>query len=52
MVYANNQMETGYLFALVIAATALGFTFFFVVTFLEWLALHNWHESKREAAAE
>lgn len=52
MIYANNQMETGYLFALVLAATALGFTFFFVVTFVEWLALHNWHESKRQYAAE
>jgi NitT/TauT family transport system permease protein len=52
MIYANNQMETSYLFALVIAATALGFTFFFVVTFLEWMALHNWHESKRQGAAE
>ncbi|HEX7730500.1 MAG TPA: ABC transporter permease [Terracidiphilus sp.] len=50
--YASNQMETAYLFALVIAATVLGFTFFFVVMFFEWLALHNWHESAREAGAE
>jgi NitT/TauT family transport system permease protein len=47
IIYANNQMETPYLFALVFAATALGFSFFFVVMFLEWLALHNWHESSR-----
>jgi NitT/TauT family transport system permease protein len=33
------------LFALVFAATVLGFSFFFIVMFLEWLALHNWHES-------
>jgi NitT/TauT family transport system permease protein len=45
IIYANNQMETSYLFALVLAATVLGFSFFFVVAFLEWLALHNWHES-------
>jgi NitT/TauT family transport system permease protein len=43
--YANNQMETSYLFALVFAATVLGFSFFFIVTFLEWLAQRNWHES-------
>jgi len=43
--YANNQMETAYMFALVFAATVLGFSFFFVVMFLEWLALHNWHAS-------
>jgi NitT/TauT family transport system permease protein len=42
---ASNQMETSYLFALVLAAVALGFSFFFLVMFFEWLALHNWHES-------
>jgi NitT/TauT family transport system permease protein len=52
IIYANNQMETAYLFALVVAATALGFSFFFIVMFFEWLALHNWHESNRPQAAE
>jgi NitT/TauT family transport system permease protein len=52
IIYANNQMETAYLFALVFAATVLGFSFFFVVVFLEWLALHNWHESSRPQAAD
>ncbi|HVU48308.1 MAG TPA: ABC transporter permease [Terracidiphilus sp.] len=52
ILYASNQMETSYLFALVIAATALGFLFFFIVMFLEWLALHNWHESSRAQMVE
>ncbi len=52
MIYANNQMETSYLFALVLAAAVLGFSFFFLVMFLEWLALHNWHESKRAQITE
>ena len=52
IIYANNQMETSYMFALVLAATVLGFSFFFLVMFLEWLALHNWHESKRSAMGE
>ena len=52
ILYANNQMETAYMFALVLAATVLGFTFFFVVMFLEWLVLHNWHESSRAPLAE
>jgi NitT/TauT family transport system permease protein len=52
MIYANNQMETSYLFALVLASAALGFSFFFIVMFFEWLALHNWHESKRSQIAE
>jgi NitT/TauT family transport system permease protein len=52
IIYASNQMETGYLFALVFAATVLGFSFFFIVMFVEWLALHNWHESSRPQVAE
>jgi NitT/TauT family transport system permease protein len=52
IIYASNQMETGYLFALVFAATVLGFSFFFIVMFTEWLALHNWHESSRPQTAE
>jgi len=50
ILYANNQMETAYMFALVAAATALGFGFFFAVMFFEWLLLHNWHESSRTQA--
>ena len=52
MIYASDQMETSYLFALVLAATLLGFSFFFIVMFLEWLALHKWHESSRPQLAE
>ena len=52
IIYANNQMETAYMFALVLAATVLGFSFFFIVMFFEWLALHNWHESTRTQLAE
>lgn len=50
--YASAQLETDYLFALVAAATALGFAFFFAVTFFEWLALHKWHESARPAESD
>ena len=45
--YASAQLETAYLFALVTAATVLGFAFFFTVVFLEWYFLHQWHESAR-----
>jgi NitT/TauT family transport system permease protein len=45
ILYAMGQMQTDYLFALVFAATILGFTFFFTVMFFEWLLLHKWHES-------
>ena len=45
IIYAISQLQTDYLVALVIAATGLGFSFFFLVIFFEWLALHHWHES-------
>jgi NitT/TauT family transport system permease protein len=50
--YASSQLETDYLFALVAAATVLGFVFFFTVLFLEWYFLHNWHESARTPAED
>ena len=43
--YASAQLKTDYLFALVIFASGLGFSFFFAASFLEWFFLHNWHES-------
>src|ERR1700733_4092047 len=52
IIYASNQMEISYLFALVFAATVLGFAFFFLVMFFEWLFLHNWHESSRPQTLE
>ncbi len=45
ILYASSQLQTDYLFALVLAATVLGFSFFFLVMFLEWYFLHRWHES-------
>jgi NitT/TauT family transport system permease protein len=47
ILYASSQLQTDYLFALVLAATVLGFGFLFVVMFLEWYCLHRWHESAR-----
>ena len=52
IIYASNQMETSYLFALVFAATVLGFGFFFIVMFFEWFFLHNWHESSLPQVTE
>jgi NitT/TauT family transport system permease protein len=52
ILYASSQLQTDYLFALVLAATMLGFGFLFLVMFLEWYFLHNWHESARASEAE
>jgi NitT/TauT family transport system permease protein len=45
ILYASTQSETDYMFALVLATVVLGFSFLFVVMFLEWHFLHRWHES-------
>lgn len=47
ILYASSQLQTDYLFALVLAAVVLGFAFVFVVMFFEWYFLHKWHESAR-----
>ena len=52
ILYASAQLQTDYLFALVLAATVLGFAFFFIVMFLEWYFLHHWHESARTMTEE
>jgi NitT/TauT family transport system permease protein len=52
ILYASSQLQTDYLFALVLAATVLGFAFFFIVMFLEWYFLHRWHESARVPEVE
>ena len=52
ILYASSQLQTDYLFALVFAATILGFAFFFAVMFLEWYFLHRWHESARTPETE
>ena len=50
--YANSQLQTDYLFALVLTASLLGFLFFFTVTALEWLCLRKWHESAMKTDAD
>ncbi|HWF13494.1 MAG TPA: ABC transporter permease [Candidatus Acidoferrales bacterium] len=52
ILYASSQLQTEYLFALVLAATVLGFGFLFLIMFLEWYFLHKWHESARAAEIE
>lgn len=52
IIYANSQLQTDYLFALVLTASILGFLFFFVVVFFEWLLLHQWHEAAMKPQLE
>ena len=52
ILYASSQLQTDYMFALVLAAIALGFSFLFLIMFLEWYFLHRWHESARAPDVE
>jgi NitT/TauT family transport system permease protein len=51
-VYALNQLDTPYLFALVMASSLMGLAFFLVVSAVEHLALRHWHESVTSALPE
>jgi ABC-type nitrate/sulfonate/bicarbonate transport system permease component len=44
-IYALSQLDTPYLFALILASSLLGLLFFFAVTILERLMVGKWHES-------
>jgi NitT/TauT family transport system permease protein len=52
ILYASSQLQTDYLFALVVAAIVLGLAFYFLVALLEWHFLHRWHESARTPEIE
>ena len=52
IIYANSQLQTDYLFALVVACSVLGSCFFFTVVWFEWLFLHNWHASVMKTETE
>jgi NitT/TauT family transport system permease protein len=44
-VYALSQLDTPYLFALILTSSLLGLAFFLAVTLLERLTVGHWHES-------
>lgn len=52
IIYASQQLQTDYLFALIVASALLGFVFYFIVAFFEWYFLHKWHESARTPEVE
>ncbi len=44
-IYALSQLDTPYLFALILSSSLLGLLFFFAVSILERLMVGKWHES-------
>ena len=46
IIYAQGDLETPLVMALILTATLLGFAFFMTVSALGYYLLHNWHESE------
>ena len=46
IIYAQAEMETALVMALILSATIMGFTFFITVTTLGHFLLRKWHESE------
>ena len=47
IIYAQANLETALVMALIYTATALGFLFFMTVSTIGWYLLHKWHESEQ-----
>jgi len=47
IIYAQANLETALVMALIFTATALGFLFFMTVSTIGWYLLHKWHESEQ-----
>ena len=47
IIYAQAELETPLVMALILTATLLGFAFFMTVSGIGYYLLHNWHESER-----
>lgn len=47
IIYAQANLETALVMALIFTATALGFIFFMTVSTIGWYLLHKWHESEQ-----
>ena len=46
IIYAQAELETPLVMALILTATILGFAFFMTASALGYYLLHNWHESE------
>tara|TARA_B100000902_G_scaffold261980_1_gene248231 strand:- start:908 stop:1672 length:765 start_codon:yes stop_codon:yes gene_type:complete len=47
IIYAQADLETALVMALILTATSLGFAFFITVSSLGYYLLHKWHESEQ-----
>jgi len=47
IIYAQANLETSLVIALIFAATSLGFLFFSIISLIGYFLLHHWHESEK-----
>ncbi len=47
IIYAQAELETPLVMALILTATILGFAFFMTVSGIGYYLMHRWHESER-----
>ena len=46
IIYAQAELETALVMALILTSTLLGFAFFSVVSGIGYYLMHKWHESE------
>ena len=50
IIYAQANLETSLVMALILTATGLGFAFFMTIQTIGWYLMRKWHESEMKAS--
>ena len=50
IIYAQAELETALVMALILTATGLGFAFFITVQTIGWYLMRKWHESEMKGS--
>jgi NitT/TauT family transport system permease protein len=50
IIYAQSNLETALVMALILTATGLGFAFFMTIQTIGWLLMRKWHESEMKGS--
>ena len=50
IIYAQANLETALVMALILTATGLGFSFFLTIQTIGWYLMHKWHESEMKGS--
>ena len=50
IIYAQANLETALVMALILTATSLGFAFFMTIQIVGWYLMRKWHESEMKGS--